>query len=149
MKMTGHFTRSVLIAVSAPLMLAAQCSEPALSFSGPDGEFGIQPVGSVTQRTFTVTNSGDADAILGDISVAPPASGPSMFSVSGGSCASGRTLAAHGGTCTVSVRFAPSVAEPSVTLLHVHYSWEAGTSLRRIDRELPGEGADRVVFFAD
>jgi hypothetical protein len=65
--------------------------------------FGNRAVGTTTQANATVSNCGDAPWSFTDVSV-HPATGPA-FQVST-TCKSGLTLA-PGGTCTVSVRFAP------------------------------------------
>jgi hypothetical protein len=66
--------------------------------------FGNRAVGSSTTANATVTNCGDAPWSFTDVSV-HPATGPA-FQVST-TCTTGLTLA-PGGTCTVSVRFAPT-----------------------------------------
>jgi Abnormal spindle-like microcephaly-assoc'd, ASPM-SPD-2-Hydin len=66
--------------------------------------FGNRAVGSTTTANATVTNCGDAPWSFTDVSV-HPATGPA-FQVST-TCTTGLTLA-PGGTCTMSVRFAPT-----------------------------------------
>jgi hypothetical protein len=66
--------------------------------------FGNRAVGSSTTANATVTNCGDASWSFTDVSV-HPATGPAFYVST--TCATGATLA-PGGTCTVSVRFAPT-----------------------------------------
>jgi len=96
--------------LSLALVLLA---EGAVAFAAAGGRictsdntllFGNRAVGSSTMANATVTNCGDAPWSFTDVSV-HPATGPA-FNVST-TCATGATLA-PGGTCTVSVQFAPT-----------------------------------------
>jgi hypothetical protein len=68
--------------------------------------FGDMTVGQTQDQTVTVTNSGNADLVIGAIGGVDALAGP--FSIIADNC-SGQTLAPASG-CTVTVRFAPSVA---------------------------------------
>ena len=67
--------------------------------------FGTQAIGSQSNQTVTVSNNGAADLVIGQIGVPNGLAAP--FSVQSDTC-SAQTLATSG-TCTVTVRFAPSV----------------------------------------
>ncbi len=74
----------------------------------PIGDFMI-PFGNVTEgntsdQTVTVTNSGNADLVIGTVASANPIAAP--FSITANNC-SGQTIA-PAGTCTLTVRFAPT-----------------------------------------
>lgn len=79
--------------------------------------FGSVDVGSQSAaQTATVSNSGTAAMQISSLSITN-----SAFGISGGTCAAGTTLAAGGGSCTVSVRFAPgSTGAASGTLNIAH-----------------------------
>jgi hypothetical protein len=80
--------------------------------------FGNLAVGSSATANATVTNCGDAPWSFTDVSV-HPATGPA-FHVST-TCGTGSTLA-PGGTCTVSVRFAPTTPGQTSGGLWLHNS---------------------------
>ncbi len=74
----------------------------------PTGDFTI-PFGSITEgntsdQTVTVTNSGNANLVMGTIASANPLAAP--FSITADNC-SNQTIA-PAGTCTLTVRFAPA-----------------------------------------
>jgi hypothetical protein len=70
--------------------------------------FGTVLDGSTSDQTVTVSNSGNADLVIGTVAssdlLAPP------FSISADNC-SGKTIA-PAGSCTVTVRFAPTASGP-------------------------------------
>lgn len=78
---------------------------PQISLSPASVSFGNVNVGSTSDRTVTVSNTGTADLILGTLGVTG-----TSFSRQGGTCAaSGQTLA-PAANCTIIVRFAPGSA---------------------------------------
>lgn len=82
---------------------AAVTAQPAVTPSALN--FGSVAVGSRSAvQTVTVSNSGSGPLSLGAITVSN-----ARFAIAGGSCASGGTVAAGGGSCTVLVDFAPTV----------------------------------------
>jgi uncharacterized repeat protein (TIGR01451 family) len=75
--------------------------QPAVSFGQNPLAFGSQPIGSTTQLTETVTNTGTAPLGITEIDAGGDYSEPSDTCV-------GNSVAA-GGTCTIDVDFTPSV----------------------------------------
>ncbi len=100
---------SVQITVVAPNPQMATTVDPA---GVPDVQLGLS-----TLKTVTVTNTGNAPlSFTADPQAAARLSGSAAFSVvSGGSCTAATTLAApvapatSGGSCTISIRFLPTV----------------------------------------
>ncbi len=100
----GQITLSGAPSTSATVTLAGAGASPgALVFSPGSLGFGVVPVGSSSALTTTASNSGGLS-----LHVLTIAAGGD-FSISGGSCAAGQTLA-PGASCTLSVIFAPSTA---------------------------------------
>lgn len=115
----------LILAFGALLLLAAQCSSPSLSITG--GPFVSPAPGQNVTNTFIVKNSGNQDAVLGsledaDLGIASP------FSLAGGTCFAGMTLAANGGECTLSILFSPTTTAAISETIHVAYSWADGSS---------------------
>lgn len=99
--------------------------------------FGSVNVGSQSAaQTATVSNSGTAAMQISSLSITNNA-----FSLSGGTCAAGSTLAAGGGSCTVSVRFAPGSTGAASGTLNIAHS----ASANPLTVTLSGSGATPAV----
>ena len=100
----GTDPRSIVTTgVNQPLMMAvAPPAAPALSFTPAPFDYGQVGAGQAVSQTFTLANSGGtATGALTDT-----LTGAAAFTVTGDTC-TGISLAV-GGTCTVTVRFAPA-----------------------------------------
>jgi hypothetical protein len=88
---------------------------PALAASPSSASFGSVTVGQLSNPTsMSVTNNGGGGADLGSVGISGPDAG--QFAIIADGC-SGGALAAGGGSCPVSVRFAPtSAGSKSATL---------------------------------
>ena len=109
----GTDPRSIVTTgVNQPLMMAvAPPAAPALSFTPAPFDYGQVGAGQAVSQTFTLANSGGtATGALTDT-----LTGAAAFTITGDTC-TGISLAV-GGTCTVTVRFAPaSTATGTATL---------------------------------
>jgi hypothetical protein len=109
----GTDPRSIVTTgANQPLMMAvAPPAAPALSFTPAPFDYGQVGTGQAVSQTFTLANSGGtATGALTD-----RLTGAAAFTITGDTC-TGASLAA-GGTCTVTVRFAPaSMATGAATL---------------------------------
>ncbi|HMJ11000.1 MAG TPA: choice-of-anchor D domain-containing protein [Polyangiaceae bacterium] len=143
-----YCTRIALVA-GASFLLAAQCSDASLTVSPGDAIFEPTIVGETSSRTFTVTNSGAADAILGPITE----QGLQLdepFLVSGGTCVTGGVVRAGGGTCTLVLDFSPT-AGGSESYFRVRYNWEgSGVDVRvatgHVSGSVPGLSSTSGAF---
>ena len=109
----GTDPRSIVTTgVNQPLMMAvAPPAAPALSFTPAPFDYGQASTGQAIAQTFTLANSGGtATGALTD-----KLTGAAAFTVTGDTC-TGISLAA-GGTCTITVRFAPSSMAASTATL--------------------------------
>lgn len=79
---------------------------PIISVEPESISFGNVNVGSYSDQTVKVSNTGAANLILGTISGA----GNAYFSRQGGTCASSGQILALGASCTIVARFAPGAA---------------------------------------
>ncbi len=79
-------------------------SGPHITVSPTSVNFGSVNVGSTSDRTVTVSNTGTSNLILGTLSVTGAG-----FSRQGGTCVSGQTIVPQA-SCTIIVRFAPASA---------------------------------------
>ena len=109
----GTDPRSIVTTgVNQPLMMAvAPPAAPALSFTPAPFDYGQVGAGQAVSQTFTLANSGGTatGVLTGTLT------GAAAFTVTGDTC-TGISLAV-GGTCTVTVRFAPaSTATGTATL---------------------------------
>jgi hypothetical protein len=110
-------------------------------FAGAPVQFGNRQVGSTSERTATIRNTGSGDLELGT----PWIAGDDVddFTIaSGGSCDLPGTLGA-GDTCTVHVAFAPTVARDHSARLEVSEDAEGGATTRSI--ALAGTGTPLPV----
>lgn len=103
-----------------------------LSISPGSHEYGTVPAGaSSPATTFTITNTGEASS--GALASGIAGSDLSQFAISADSCAN--AALAGGGTCTVSVRFAPNAEGPKSASLQV-----SGTPGGAVSAALSGTG---------
>jgi hypothetical protein len=100
---TGTVTMSVSGTGTAPVITTTDPIAPTNDLSLP---FGTVLVGLTSDQIITVGNSGSADLIIGTIAGGDPLAAP--FSITTDNC-SGQTIAT-GGSCTLTVRFAPTAA---------------------------------------
>jgi len=102
---------------------AAVSAQPAVTPSALS--FGSVAVGSRSAvQTATVSNSGSGPMTLGAITVSN-----AQFAIAGGSCASGGTVAASGGSCTVLVDFGPTVTGAASATLSIAHNASASPLL--------------------
>jgi hypothetical protein len=103
-------------ATPAPAPVASQ-SPSSLSY----GSLNVGTAGSA--QTVTLSNTGNAPLILGTLSI----SSGTEFTISGGNCTAGGTVAA-GSSCTISVGFTPSAAGARSANLVVTHNAAGGQS---------------------
>lgn len=133
------------IALAATLLVAAQCGSASLSFSGDTGDFRNVAVGVPQSHTLKIVNSGNEAAVLGAIGdealgLAAP------FSVTGGTCVSGGTVAPNGGSCTLILTFSPTAAGVFSDRLTVKYNWaDSGVADQIVRFDVGGIANDSVV----
>jgi hypothetical protein len=96
----------VTSAAAAPHIVVTDPIAPATDLQIP---FGTITDGLTSDQTVTVSNSGNANLIIGTIASANPLAAP--FSITADNC-SGKTIA-PAGTCTMTIRFAPTAATAS------------------------------------
>jgi hypothetical protein len=97
-------TLAVTVAsASAPQIVVTDSVAPPDDHQIP---FGTITNGLTSDQTVTITNSGDADLVIGTIASGDPLAAP--FSITADPC-SGQTIA-PAGTCSLTVRFAPTAA---------------------------------------
>lgn len=139
------------IVLASGALLAAQCSEASLSASDievVDGvawhQYGARLVGSSVTQAFTITNTGDADAVLDTVSdealFGTQAGG--AFSVTGGSCRSGAVLPAGGGTCMLAITFSPKAVLRYSSEVRLTYAWAGSAIGKFLSFSLAGTGAN-------
>jgi HYDIN/CFA65/VesB-like, Ig-like domain len=97
---------TVTSAATAPHIVVTDPIAPATDLQIP---FGTITDGLTSDQTVTVSNSGNANLIIGTIASANPLAAP--FSITTDNC-SGKTIA-PAGACTITVRFAPTAATAS------------------------------------
>lgn len=91
------------VAIPVPKIVVTDSVAPATDLVIP---FGNAAVGTQADQTVTVTNTGNADLVLGNVAMADGLTPP--FSLVNDTC-SGQTVAATA-SCTIGVRFAPVAA---------------------------------------
>ncbi len=112
----------------------------SLSISdGATYDYGTVSNGSTSAKSFTLSNSGSVAATLGTIStgglgLAAP------YTLTGGTCVTGATVAANTGSCTLIVTFAPTVAGASNATISVSYN--NGSATVSATRAITGTGAN-------
>ena len=101
-------------------------------------DFGIIAVGSVSEHTFTLTNSGDTDATNLNEStlIAPFNYKGGGFPGTGGSCVTAGTILKTVGSCTVVVEFTPTLTgtQPGV----LTFSYNDGAAVQIVARTVEG-----------
>ncbi|HEY6562683.1 MAG TPA: choice-of-anchor D domain-containing protein [Polyangiaceae bacterium] len=144
----SHFRfMKALIGLAAALLLAAQCADAQLSISDTSGDsFARIPVGTSRAQTLTVVNSGKAAALLGAVSTEALGLG-APFSLTGGTCASGGSVPADGGSCTLVVTFSPTQRGDFYDAIALKYDWSDSGGSDRVARwSLSGSADDRLLF---
>lgn len=137
----------LLLAITAALSMAAQCSGAFVVIEG-NASFGIVRPGFSVTRPFTVRNGGGADAILGDVSTRGLGlSAP--FALTGGSCVTGQRLPENG-TCTLMIRFSPTGEGTVSDTIQLSNRWTdlddglPRTAVAEID--ITGSGGDGLMI---
>lgn len=103
---------------------ATPAPAPVASLSPVSLSYGSLNVGTAgSAQTVTLSNTGNAPLTLGTLTI----SSGTEFSISGGTCAAGSTVAA-GGSCTISVGFTPSTAGARSANLVVSHNAAGGQS---------------------
>lgn len=103
----------VNVALSGTGNAAAQAAVNPASLNFGSVAVGVQG----TAQSVTVSNSGSAALTLGAIGVTNP-----QFAITGGTCASGGSVAAGSGSCTVQVNFAPTTGGTASTTLSIAHN---------------------------
>jgi hypothetical protein len=135
--------------ITATRALSGSAAGAVLSISdGATYNYGSKALGSVTSKTFTITNSGiTAAASVGDGAglAAPFVFKDGTYPGTGGTCTG--TLASLA-TCTIVVNFEPTVQVVSSDTLDVSYDDGSGTTLHAT-RAVSGEGSLAVLSISD
>lgn len=125
--------------------ISASSSNPSsLTISdGPTFDYGTRSVGSATDKTFTVTNTGSfaASAMAGSGLVAPFVFKGGTYPGTGGTC--GTTLAV-GATCTVIVTWSPTVTGVQNGTLTINYN--DGVAPTTVNRDVVGTGTANAIL---
>lgn len=125
----GVLSSSQIADLSAYIANPAAAVAPAISVSATSVDFGNVPVGeSAPNRSFTISNTGDAPLSVSSIAV-----DGNEFSASGSGCAQ----IAPGGSCSVSVGFRPQSSGIKTATLTISHN--AGGGNRTVS--LSGTGA--------
>ncbi|HMJ10608.1 MAG TPA: choice-of-anchor D domain-containing protein [Polyangiaceae bacterium] len=135
----------LVLVISSALLLAAQCSEASLSISETSIDFGNRPLGSSRSRTVTVTNRGQADALVQDVVLEHYVLHGS-YSVDGSTCRAGAVVPANGGTCSVVITFTPLYVAGAYARISVNYGWEDAAFPRAVVRNVSGTGMAPVAL---
>ncbi|RKQ92789.1 ASPM-SPD-2-Hydin domain-containing protein [Solirubrobacter pauli] len=93
------FTRTAANAVGRMLI------EPAATLSATSAAFGTPLVGTTSDRTLTLENTGTAELTVSSVSL----TGATAFSLAAGTTCAAATVLAPGGTCDVALTFAPTL----------------------------------------
>ncbi|MCB9025374.1 MAG: choice-of-anchor D domain-containing protein [Bdellovibrionaceae bacterium] len=145
---TGTFNDTVIVGYNdgaavqqATRDLTAIASTPAILdiSNSPSYNFGIKPLGSVNDFSFTVTNNGGSPAtsIAGVGLAAPFAYKDGTYPGTGGSCG---TTINNGDNCTVIVSFSPTAAGVVSDTIQLDYN--DGLIVKSALRDVNGEGAN-------
>src|SRR5208283_1085081 len=93
---------------------------PIASFSPSPLAFGSVNLGSNSSQTVTLTNVGNANMVLGTPYVQPlTGTNVADFSITGTTCSNGQTITPSN-SCTITVKFIPSVAGPESAVLTIN-----------------------------
>ncbi|HMJ10327.1 MAG TPA: choice-of-anchor D domain-containing protein, partial [Polyangiaceae bacterium] len=142
---------NIFVVALATLLLAGSCSEARLQATNRYYSFGELAIGASAVQTFTVTNTGDADAVIRVVRYLPTYGGTHTLappiSLEATTCKEGSRIA-PGGTCTATVRFAPT--EPNYTFgsLEIGYYWQNSAWDRFLLFNFEGS-SDGVLFISD
>lgn len=115
---------------------------PAVNINPNPLQFSTVPVNGSAQLAATVTNSGDADLTVTGADIGNDAEG--SFTIDDNACLAASPIA-PGGTCDITITFAPSAAGNKTATLSV--TDDAGDSPQSID--LTGTGAQLPIFSAN
>jgi uncharacterized protein (TIGR03382 family) len=122
----GRFTTAEIADLAAFIGNPTVTAAPAASVSPASLSFAATTVGqSASALSTTLSNTGNAALTVGTISVSGTAA--SDYSVSGGTCANGTSLAA-GASCTVQVGFTPSASGTRSASLVIAHNATGGSS---------------------
>jgi hypothetical protein len=101
-------------------------SNPVNSVSPTSLAFGSQLVGTTSApRTVTVTNTGTGTLNLTGIALG--GTNPSQYAIAGGTCPTGASTLAAGGSCTISVTFRPTGGGAKPATLNVNAAFPAAS----------------------
>jgi hypothetical protein len=104
---TTHFDIGAVEFGSVPAPTAAA----VVSFSGPAPALTTTTANRNTKNgVITVTNTGTGPLTLIQAPTISQSAGPGAFSITGGTCTAGKTLAAGNGACTINVQYVPPTA---------------------------------------
>lgn len=112
---------------TSEIQLSGRGTVPGLSFV--DLHFGNMPVGETGEAELTLSNDGDADLSISDLTL----SGDAAFELIGDDCAG---PIAPGGSCQVDIRFAPDAPEAFAAALAV----ASNASKAPVDVAIAGQG---------
>ncbi|MCB0356958.1 MAG: choice-of-anchor D domain-containing protein, partial [Bdellovibrionales bacterium] len=144
---TGTYNDTILVnyndgaaAQQATRDLTAIANTPALLniTEAPFYDFGVQPLGSTSEYSFTISNSGGSPAtgVSGTGLAAPFAYKDGTYPGTGGTC--GATINASA-NCTIIVTFAPTVAGVANDTIQIDYFDSVNAAVS--NRNVQGEGA--------
>lgn len=113
---------------------------------GPTYDYGYKVVGSVTTKTFTVTNSGDVTATsMSDSGLAAPYSfNGGSYPGTSGTCST--TLAASS-NCTIVVEYAPVSTGAHNDTVEINYN--DGVIGQMASRDITANGVEPILFIQD
>jgi hypothetical protein len=100
----NYYSTNILTWLQAPSPAGVTVSPAALTFS--DQLVGIPS----TALSATLTNGGGSPVTISSMDIVGTNSGDFAIAGSGTSCSTTNTLAAYGGTCTISITFTPTAA---------------------------------------
>jgi hypothetical protein len=104
---TTHFDIGAVEFGSVPAPRAAA----VVGFSGPAPALTTTTANRNTKNgVITVTNTGTGPLTLIQAPTISQSAGPGAFSITGGTCTAGKTLAAGNGACTINVQYVPPAA---------------------------------------
>ncbi|MCS0582928.1 choice-of-anchor D domain-containing protein [Massilia pinisoli] len=122
----GRFTTAELADIAAFIGNPTVTAAPAASVSPASLSFAATTVGqSASALSTTLSNTGNAALTVGTISVSGTAA--SDYSISGGTCTNGTSLAASA-SCTVQVGFTPSASGTRSASLVIAHNATGGSS---------------------
>jgi hypothetical protein len=126
---TGSTTRNGTLTIrnngsagDVAVPLSATVVQAVVGISAPSPALTTSPATrAVKNGTITVTNSGGSALTVTATPTVTKSAGPGTFSIQpGGTCISGASVAASGGTCTINVRYVPPAAPNTLTTATAH-----------------------------